>query len=451
MTLTTVPRYDPAHDPNPTGHAVVIGGSMAGLMAARALADWFERVTVIERDPLIDEPTTRPGVPQDRHVHVLHEAGRATLEDFFPGFCAELADAGAETVDIASEIDLYDEGGFLANPPKPIPMYCASRPLFEQTLRRRVGELEGVDVRVGSLVTDLLVDADPAAAVEGVAVRDPGVEAEEIPADLVLDAAGRTSRTPRWLENHGYRRPRVEQVNVDVGYSTVHVERPPEDRRAFVVMPSPQHTRGGIVLPIEDGRWVMTLQGVNGDAPPTDLEGFEAYAASLPIPDFVELLDGHPLRSTEVDHYPFSSSLRNRYGDLERFPEGLCVIGDAIASFNPLYGQGMSVAALEAVQLHHTLAAGGRADLALRFFDRVSRLVDDAWKLSVGADFQFSGTTGPKPRGTDLFNRYVARLTQKAHTDGTLADAFARVITMERPPQSLLSPGVVWRVLNPIS
>lgn len=447
MSLATVPRYDGDRVSESRGRAVVVGASMAGLLAARVLADAFEEVCVVDRDPLPDDSVARHGVPQARHVHVLQEAGRATLEDLFPGYGEDLLSAGALMVDAAGDLQFYDEGDFLARGPTRIPMYCASRPLFEQITRRRVAALDGVTVRGNCQFTEYLHD-DGDTTVEGVAVREADSEPEELAAELVVDATGRTSRTPTWLEDHGYPSPATDEVHVDLAYSTVLLERPADDRRAYVALPNPPRTRGGAVLPVENG-WLMTLAGVHGDHPPTNVEDFADFAASLPIPQFAELLDARETVSEDAHHYPFPSTIRRRYEDLDRFPRGLVVIGDAIASFNPLYGQGMSVAALEALQLHHALAAGGREDLAPRFFGRVEQVVDDAWNLAVGADFQFPQTTGPKPLGAGLLNSYLSRLIRKAHTDGVLSEAFARVIIMEKRPTSLFRPGVLWRVLKP--
>jgi 2-polyprenyl-6-methoxyphenol hydroxylase-like FAD-dependent oxidoreductase len=213
----------------------------------------------------------------------------------------------------------------------------------------------------------------------------------------------------------------------------------------------PNHPRkiGGGLFPIEDERWVMTLAGFHGDHPPGDPQEFEDFAARIPVPDFQNVIDEHGLVSNEITQYPFPTALRRRYENLERFPDGLMVIGDAIASFNPIYGQGMSVAALEAVQLHHTLKAGSNDNLALEFFERAEPVVDDAWTLSVGSDFQHPETTGPKPTGTDLVNRYIVRLLRKGREDGDLTEAFGRVVIMERRPTSLFRPGVLWRVLKP--
>lgn len=448
MTLSTVPRYDNDRIDTVGEHAVVVGASLAGLFAARVLSDGFDEVTVIDRDLLPDEPVARRGVPQAGHPHVLLEAGRATLEDLFPGFCKEILTAGGLMIDAASELKYYDEGGFVADGPNRLPMYCASRPLFEQVIRRRVGALDSVTLRTDCRVTDYLAD-DGATTVTGVVVRDGDSGRTELTADLVVDATGRTSRTPTWLEAHGYAPPTVDEVQIDLAYSTAVIERPADDRRTVLVPPSPPRPRGGGLMPIEDDRWLVNIHGMHGDHPPTDPEGFTDFAASLPVSDLEHLLDTQPWVSEDIDYYPFPSNIRRRYEGLDQFPAGLVVIGDAIASFNPIYGQGMSVAALEALLLHHAFAAGGRENLALRFFERTEAVVDLVWRMAVGGDFGFPETEGPKPRGTDLFNRYLSRLLRSAHSDAELTDAFYRVLRLEHPPTALLHPTVMWRVLFP--
>jgi len=445
VTLENVTRYDCERLGGVGEHAVVVGGSMAGLCAARVLADAFDRVTVLERDPFPEEPVTRDGAPQTSHPHAMLEAGRVTLENFFPGFGEDLLSAGGLMVDAATEMDYYDRGGYLTTPPNRLPMYCATRPLFEHVVRRRVRALDGVRLRGETPATDYRLDGD---TVTGVTVRDGDGETA-LSADLVVDATGRTSRTPGWLDENGYPTPDTEAVEVGVTYSTVRVERPPDDRRVLFVPPDSPRTRGGVALPVEDGRWEVIIQGVHGDDAPTDSEEFIAFAESLPVPDLGEIAREQTWVS-DVHHYPFPNSLRRRYETLDRFPEGLVVTGDAIASFNPVYGQGMSVAALDALSLHHALAAGGLDGLGVRFFDRAAEVVDVVWKLAVGRDFEFEETAGPKPLGTDLFNRYVARLIRRAHSDPLLAEEVYRVFRLEQPPTALLRPGVVGRTLSPV-
>lgn len=449
MTLSTVPRDDREQVPTIGSRAVVVGASVAGLLAARVLADGFETVTVIERDSLPGEPVTRRGVPQGRHVHALQEAGRATLEDLFPGYSEELLSAGGIMIDMLSDFVHYEKGGFLKDGATRLPMLCATRPLFKQILFDRVTSLDDVEVRDCCQQTGYLID--DVSAITGVTVRD-GTDRDsedELDADLVVDATGRTSRITDWLDDHGYPAPPVDEVHIDIAYSTVFIECPADDRRAFFVPPDPPRKRGAGMFPVEDGRWVVTVVGVHGDHPPTEIDELNEFAASLPVSEVQRLLDTYDLISDGVAHYPFPSNRRRRFEALDRFPDGLVVIGDAISSFNPIYGQGMSVAALEALVLHHTLAAGGSSGVPLRFFDRIEQIVDVPWSIAVGGDFEFPETTGPKPRGTDLFNRYIARLFRKAQDDGRLREALVRVFMMERGPSSLLRPGIAWRVLRP--
>jgi 2-polyprenyl-6-methoxyphenol hydroxylase-like FAD-dependent oxidoreductase len=427
---------------------VVIGASVAGLSTARVLADGFTEVIVIDRDHVPEEPVARAGTPQTSHPHVLLEAGRATLEDLFPGFGAAVLADGGLLVDSGRKMEHFVEGGYMADTRERLPTYCASRPLFDHVLRRRASDIENVELRGNQQFTDYLTDSNTK-AVTGVALRGEDGSETTITADLVVDATGRMSRTPQWLENHGYDTPPVEEVQIDVTYSSIRIERPSDDRRMFFVPPSAPRTRGGGLIPIEEGRWDVIVQGVHGDTTPTDPDRFVEFAESLPIAELGHLVKRQPWATDEIDHYSYPSSIRRRYEELDRFPENLVVTGDAIASFNPINGQGMSVAALDALHLHHTIARGGLDDVAGRFFDRTADTIASVWQMSVGADFDFPQTTGPKPRGTDLINPYLDRFVRKAHSDPVLSEAFLRVMRLETPPKTLLQPRIAWRVLRP--
>ena len=446
MTLQSVGEYDPEQVSTVGDHAVVVGGSMAGLLAARVVADALERVTLLERDRLPSGSTNRRGVPQDRHVHVLLEAGRSVLDSLFPEYFDALRSRGALEIDSGSDLDYYDEGAFLADSPEELPMVCASRPLFEGVLRDRLAARDDVEIRDNCRVQTYTTD-EADTAVDGILYGTDAGEAHELAADLVVDATGRRSRTPQWLADHGYEAPPTEEVGVDLAYSTVVVDRPPETRRAILVSPVPPETRGGTVIPIEDDR-LVTLFGLHGDHPPDDAEGLRAFAKRLPTDAIASVLDSRSWVSDTVDRYPFPASLRRRYEALDRFPEGLVVTGDAVASFNPIYGQGMSVAALDALALHHALA-DGHEGLAGRFFERAAESVDTAWTMTVGADAAYPQCDGPNPLSTRLFNWYVSRLIRAAHTDGRLSHEFNRVLQLERPPTALLRPSVLRRVLLP--
>lgn len=448
MTLANIERYSPDRVSTVGRRAVIVGASLAGLSAARVLADGFEEVIVIDRDHLPEAAVPRKGAPQTSHPHVLLEAGRATLEDFFPGFGEDVLAEGGLMVDSGTKMKHFDQGGYMAETQTRLPTYCASRPLFEYVIRHRVREIENVQLRGNHQFTDYLTDSDTT-AVTGVTLREGDGSETTVPADLVVDATGRTSRTPQWLERHGYDAPPVDEVRTDVTYSSIRIERPPDDRRLFFVPPSAPRTRGGGLIPIEGDRWEVIVQGVHGDTTPTDPDRFVDFIESLPIAELGQLVRSQTWVSGGIEHYPYPSSIRRRYEDLDRFPANLVVTGDAIASFNPINGQGMSVAALDALQLHHTIGGGGLDDVARRFFDRAADTVDIVWQMSVGADFEFPQTTGPKPRGTDLFNRYMDRFIRKAHSDPVLSEVFLRVMRLEKPPTALLQPRIVWRVLRP--
>lgn len=446
MTLATVPRYDPAQITETGDHAVVVGAGVGGLLAARVLADAFDRVTVFDRDPLPATGAPRRGVPQGHHVHTLLEAGRATLADLLPGYGEALLRAGGLLIDASTDLRLYDEGGYYAPPPDRNELLSASRPLFERVLSREVAARDGVDLRGERRFVDYR--STDGRAVDGVVVRADGVE-RTLAADLVVDATGRASRTPQWLERHGYRPPPTDEVRVDVTYSSVRIERPPGDRRMLSLPPSAPRTRGGAAFPVERDQWLVTLIGMHDTDPPTDVAAFSDYAAELPEPDLRRLLETHDPVADEVTAYPFPTNCRRRYERLERFPAGLVVLGDALCSFNPVYGQGMSVAALEALQLHHTLASSSLDAVGPRFFARAEETVDAAWRLAVGADLAFERTEGQTPLGTALFDRYFSRAVRAAHTDPTLTEAIYRVLGLEVPPSSLLRPRLARRVLCP--
>lgn len=448
MTIANLPRYQSDRLSTRGQRAIILGASMSGLFAARVLADAYETVTIIEKDELPDTPDSRDGVPQGNHPHLLLKAGQQTIEDFFPGFCEKLLTAGGLLIDWTSDLYYYDEGGYIAGGPTRIPMYAASRPLFEIIVRRQVAQINEVEFRENCQFRSYLTNSDET-AVTGIEMWDEAGSTERLTADLVVDATGRTSRTPAWLDTIGYQSPPVDEVEINVTYGTVQLSRPDDDRRMLFIPPSGSRTKGGGAFPIENNRWLVTLVGIHDDQPPSDPDSYIEYARDLPGPNLGQLLASHEWVNETIKQYPFASSIWRHYESLDRFPDNLLVIGDAVASFNPIYGQGMSVTAMEALQLHHLLADTPPSALALRFFDQNARLVRIAWRLSVGADFQFEQTQGPKPFGTDLFNWYVSRLIRSAHTDGVLANRFARVVMMDSSPTALIHPDTLYRVITP--
>ncbi|HET7519040.1 MAG TPA: FAD-binding monooxygenase [Actinomycetes bacterium] len=431
--------------------AVVLGASMAGLLAARVLADAYGQVTVIDRDELPEAGAHRRGVPQGRHLHGLLARGQQALEELLPGLTAELIAQGAPAGDMLADTRLYLSGHRLRQARTGLVVLCASRPVLEGHVRARVRAIPNLRFLDRCDILGLAATPD-GRRVTGVRVlrRADGSAAQLLGADLVVDATGRGARTPRWLEALGYPRPRQEQVRIGLGYAS-RTYRLPADALdgdlAVLQAATPGYPRTGGLQRLEGDRWMLTLGGILGDHPPTDPDGFLEFARSLRFPDIYETVrDAEPL--DDPVSFRFPASVRHRYERLGCFPDGLLVVGDAVASFNPVYGQGMSVAALEALTLRRHLERGTRPQ-PRRFFADLARVVDVPWEIAAGGDLVFPDVQGRRtPRGR-LLNAYITRLHAAAARDASLADAFVRVAGLVAPPQTLLHPRVAVRVVRP--
>lgn len=431
-------------------HAIVIGASMAGLLTARVLSDHYDEVTVIERDRLPDEAAQRRGVPQGRHTHGLLASGREVLERLFPGFSQNLEQAGAVSSDIANDSRWFFEGACLSRVPSGLRGLLVSRPTLEAAVRSRVFALLNVRKRDNTAVEEFLVD-DSRDRVTGVHAAG-----ENRRADLVVDATGRGSRTLQWLEQFGYEQPPAEAVQVSLGYTTRFFRRRVTDLggdTAVIIPPTPEGKRGGVMLAQEGDRWVVTLIAHFGNYAPESLDGFIDYAATLPAPYIHEIVRrAEPLGEAASARFP--ASIRRRYETLKRFPKGLLVVGDALCSFNPIYGQGMSVAALEAMELHKCLAEiRDDRTLAATFFRRAAKVVDIPWSIAAGNDLRMKEATGRRTAAVKLINWYMSKLHRAGHVDAAPALAFHRVGNLLAPPPSIMHPRiavrVLWRNLSP--
>jgi 2-polyprenyl-6-methoxyphenol hydroxylase-like FAD-dependent oxidoreductase len=429
---------------------VVLGASMAGLLAARVLADAFAQVTVVDRDQLPKGSAQRHGVPQGYHLHALLARGQQALEELFPGLTAALVAQGVPAGDMLANARLYLSGYRLRQAHTGLVLLCASRPVLEGHVRARVRELANVAFLDSCDIMGLAATPDGRRVTGARVQRREGGNAEEVlGADLVVDATGRGSRTPLWLETLGYARPVKDEVRIGLGYATRNYRLPRGalggDLAALHGL-TPQHPRGGALQVLDAGRLMVTLGGVLGDHPPTDPDGFLAFARSLRFPDIYETIwDAEPLDDPVAFRFP--ASVRHRYERLTRFPDGLLVLGDAVSSFNPIYGQGITVAALEALVLRRHLERGIQPQ-PRRVFADLARVVDVPWDIAAGGDLVFPGVPGRRTLKVRLLSAYLARLHAAAAHDATLASAFVRVIGMVAPPQSLLGPGVALRVLR---
>jgi 2-polyprenyl-6-methoxyphenol hydroxylase-like FAD-dependent oxidoreductase len=424
-------------------HAVVIGGSISGLVAARVLSRHFQRVTLVERDVFPAAGENRRGVPQGRHTHGLLAGGRNVLETLFPGLGEQLMEAGALSGDLAADSRWFHEGGCLARPVSGLNGLLLTRPMLEGAVRKRVLSIANLTVIEDASVEGLLT-ADGGERVTGVRLVSG-----DLTADLVVDASGRGSKSPDWLTVLGYAAPPVDKVEVALGYTTRFFRRHSHHLGgdlAVIIPPTPTGKRGGVMVAQEGGRWTVTLLSHFGPVAPGDLEGFRAFAEALPAPFIHEVIGGaEPIGEPFTSRFP--ASVRRRYERLTRFPEGYLVFGDAICSFNPIYGQGMTVAALESMALEECLLEDG-VQFAARFFRKASRIVDIPWSIAVGNDLRMVETGGTRGPAVRFINWYISKLHRAAHHDPALSIAFHRVANLLAPPPTLLRPANAWRVLR---
>lgn len=421
---------------------IVVGAGVAGLVTARVLSGFVDEVGVIERERLIDAPTPRGHVPQGQHVHLLLAAGLDLLSGWFPGIDDELEQEGAVWVD-GTRAWVYQAGGYRAQGDWGTKALSMTRPLLEQVVRRRVAALDNVTLEE-SVVVDR-VDLSEG-RVSGVVV-----DGQQRPTDLVVDCSGRASRIAHQLDSSAVLAPPVSRVNIDCAYTSGFLPRTPADFDGsflFCGTSPPTSFRGAAVLPVEGNRWMVTFAGVHGDVPGTTEEEILAFARSLLSPAVAQLLvHAGPLSS--VASYRFPSSQRRHYEKVRRLLPGFVTLGDAACSFNPVYGQGMSCAALQARALGDTVREVGvrSEDLPRLFHRRASKILEAPWAIAVGGDFLHPKTTGPKPRGTDQINGYVMRVAKASHTSVRLAKSFNLVLNLVAPPISLARPAVMARVL----
>ena len=435
--------------------AVVLGASMGGLLAARVLADFFETVTVVERDALLDDPAVRRGVPQGRHVHVLLARGAQILDELFPGSLNELVAEGAPVWDDGelSKLHLSFGGhdilrsGKVVNEPKALAIHMPSRPFLECHVRQRLQAMPNVTILSGHEVAGVTSTPD-GRRVNGVRVvsHDGGVE-RELTADLVMDAMGRGAHTPALLETLGYGRPAEDHVVMHTNYVSQLLRIP---HGAFTEMlvdigPAPDRPAGMFLSGYENDTWMFTVFGMAGYQPPRDLAGMLSFAQDY-CPDHLIAAVRAAEPVSEVAHHHMPSSQWRRYDKMPELPDGLLVCGDAICSVNPIYGQGMTLAALEAVALRECLRSGG-TELPKRYFRAAAKPIAVAWQMVASLDLTFPAVVGRRSRLMRVGTRLMDWAMAASESDLVVAVRFFRVNSLIDSPIRLLHPAFVYRVV----
>ncbi|MDO0917539.1 monooxygenase [Streptomyces sp. DT2A-34] len=426
--------------PSRRDHAIVIGAGFAGLLATRVLADHFAQVTLLERDTITDEATFRRGTPQSYHAHYLLERGALTLEELCPGVREEMAANGVPMVDFGEAMRFLLPSGWTPQTTTGISVQSLSRPFLEQQVRRRVLKLPNVELISDFTVDALVVAEGSESAVRGVRGRHEGTP-RDFTGDLVVIATGRGPQLPKWLADAGIPSPAERRVAAEVAYTTrLYDGHPDEGFTARAVLAyAPDRRRAGGVVTVEHGRCLVTLCGADGEKCDISDTGFEAFAESLPDSCAADYLKTHtPLNRAHrfVDH-------GNRWRLLHRdhaWPTGLVALGDCLCLFNPIYGQGLTVAALQAQALGVSL---GRGESARQFQSRAARIIRIPWLMATSSDLAWESN------GMRLVARmahwYLGRLLQLIPTDPDLYRRFARVQHMRDAPTALMAPAVLRR------
>jgi 2-polyprenyl-6-methoxyphenol hydroxylase-like FAD-dependent oxidoreductase len=427
---------------------------MAGLPAARVLADYFEHVTVLERDTLPQDPCHRSGTPQSKHVHALLGGGQRALGDLFPALENDLVTAGAVQLRVGLDIRI-EMPGYDPFPQRDLGWisYSMSRPLIELAVRQRVAQYANISLHPHCRAQSFETTPD-GTAVTAVRFENGDGRSKSLRADLVVDASGRGNLALGLLESIGQARPQETVIEVDIGYATAIFAIPDDTsvdwRGVRTFAQAPQRSRAGLMLPLEGNCWILTLGGRHADKPPGDGDGFLAYTQQLRTPTIYNAIK-HAERVSEVARYGFPASVWRHFEQIEPFPRGLLPIGDAICRFNPVYGQGMSVAAQEAVLLHQLLRKQAEepdplAGLAPAFFAGASALIETPWAVAAVPDFSFPETKGQRPPDFERTREFGAALTRLAARDPDVHKLMAEVQALVRPRSVLRDPNLVARV-----
>jgi 2-polyprenyl-6-methoxyphenol hydroxylase-like FAD-dependent oxidoreductase len=434
-------------------HALILGASMGGLLAARVLADFYRNVTVVERDVLPAAPVNRRGVPQGRQLHAIHARGTQILDELFPDFLDELRAGGVKSWDDGdfSKLCISVAGhqmvrsGSLGSP-QSMSISFPSRLFLEWNVRKRVRAISNVTLLEGHDVVGLT--ATPARdRVTGARVVNRDITQETtLTADLVVDATGRGSRTPNFLEELGYGRPPEDELNVHLAYACQLLRIAPGavEEHLIALFPVPGRPKMFGLFGYENDTWMFGVGAMAGLEPPSQPADMLRFAADFaPAHALQAIRAAEPLG--EVAHHRVPSNRWRRYDKMRRTPDGLLVFGDAICSFNPIYGQGMTVAAIEATVLRDCLRLGERG-LPRRFFRASAKKIRVAWQTAVGSDLTLPEVVGPRSASMRITNAFLDLVMTAAETDPIVTGQFLRVIGMIDPPARLLSPSILRRI-----
>ena len=438
-------------------HAIIIGGSIAGLLTARVLLNHFDHVTLVEKDQLPNSPKVRPSIPQAQHVHVLLLHGYRLVESLFPNLTTDLTTQGAQLLDWTNDWKFLSMWAWMPQHKSNLTGLICSRLLLEWYLRQQLLQWPGFSLidqtRAQSLVSDHRLSR-----ITGVVINSKTNGTTTLQANLIVDASGRRSQLPKWLTELGYGPIETTKVNSFLGYASRWYEHSPEDiLKGVIIASKPGITRrGGVVYPIEGNRCVITLSGFEKDYPGNQEDEFLKFAKSLRDSAIHHIIQQAKPLSPIYCHRNTDNRLYH-YEKLKQMPAGLVTLGDAVCSFNPIYGQGMTVAGLGAMLLDDCLrSAPSKENLnhkfSLQFQRKLAKTIELPWMMATGEDFRWDMTTGDRP---DWFTRkiqgYFDRVIQAATVDTKIYEDFIQVAHMDKSPRILFYPRTLWKTLAQFS
>ncbi len=425
--------------------AVVVGASVSGLLIGRVLADHFKEVLLIDKEPLDRGVAARKAVPQGNHIHGILSPMVMALESLLPGFVDDLSAAGANIFDSGAGTRFHIYGTQLKNGHTDQPLIGCTRPFFEHHLRQRVMSLPNLEIRPHQRHERWLTSEDQS-EILGLEMSGPAGN-ETLYADLMVAARGRASALRKELLDFGFDAARQEVVSIDLGYTSRLFEltgHKPAWDLLIVNQSPPQVWINAVIQKVEHDRFIGTQVGYFGDHAPCDDEGYLEFAKRLPVQAFADFLH---IAKPVSDYHRFGTrdSRMTRFEEMSRFPGNLLVVGDAVCSLNPVYGQGMTKAANEAMHLNSSLAMHLETNGSLAGFSDVFRKslpdvgADWAWQMTTSADLQFDQTVGDRSNSSTIMNWYMKRLFVKATRNVEVRKAIFDATMLAKPPQSLTS------------
>lgn len=421
--------------------AVIVGAGIAGCFCAGAISEFFDETLVIDLDSLPPNPEERRGTPQGSHIHAVLRSAIDIAAGYFPGFEAKLEAAGGTPLSWGYDLRYHDWGSWQPRRDLGVKVSSQSRALLEHVLRANAFSRSGVSVLEQARVTEFCLEGG---RVTGIVARRRGGAEERLDCDLVVDASGRGSQLPAWLERNGFGTVDQTELGVDICYVSAYYTRttkagaPPF---GYVLRGNAPSVRSGVLVPIEGDRWVLSLSGRFGDFPPRDEPGFLDYVRSLHVPAIYDtIVKEKPLTPFSAFHIP--KIFWRRYEQMTGFPDRLIPVGDAVTVFNPVYGQGMCVAAQSSLALRQCLEETAREGRSLdgiggRCMPRIAEKAGAAWNVSANVDLSYAKTTGQRP--PDFADRLkVARgLRKLLETDAEVHRLFVGVVNMLEPASVL--------------